>query len=179
MDEKSGVSDEQLLEGLALLRESLPRVLNPSEVLTPVESLALNKCVDELGMLPPEQLAGMVGVAVSRATEARAALIIALEVAKRALKEGGEIREQLLEFGLAITTELVASATAATERARVAANRRHDLPGGAREKQRLVREAWASGKYTSRERCAEEEAAALGMSFAAARKALRNTPDPA
>lgn len=62
--------------------------------------------------------------------------------------------------------------------AAVAANARHDRPGGSREKQRQIREIWATGKYTSRDRCAEEECAALGMSYAAARKALKNTPDP-
>ena len=59
-----------------------------------------------------------------------------------------------------------------------AANTRHDQPGGSRDKQRQIREIWASGKYSSRDRCAEEECAALEMSYAAARKALKNTPDP-
>lgn len=59
-----------------------------------------------------------------------------------------------------------------------AAEALHNKPGGTRERQRLIREAWASGKYSSRDRCAEEEAAALGISFSAARKALRNTPEP-
>lgn len=62
--------------------------------------------------------------------------------------------------------------------ARTAANARHDQPGGSRDKQRQMRKMWASGKYSSRDRCAEEECAALGMSYAAARKALRNTPEP-
>jgi hypothetical protein len=62
--------------------------------------------------------------------------------------------------------------------ARKAANARHDRPGGSRDKRRKIQEIWATGKYTSRDRCAEEECAALDMSFSAARKALRNTPDP-
>ena len=62
--------------------------------------------------------------------------------------------------------------------AAVAANARHDRPGGSRDKQRQIREIWASGKYSSRDRCAEEECAALEMSYAAARRALKNTPDP-
>lgn len=62
--------------------------------------------------------------------------------------------------------------------AAIAANARHDQPGGSRDKQRQIREIWAGGKYSSRDRCAEEECAALGMSYAAARKALKNTPDP-
>jgi hypothetical protein len=64
------------------------------------------------------------------------------------------------------------------QNARNAANARHDKPGGSHDKQRQIREIWASGKYTTRERCAEEESGALGMSFSAALKALRNTPDP-
>lgn len=62
--------------------------------------------------------------------------------------------------------------------ARKAANARHDQPGGSRDKQQQIREIWATGKYSSRDRCAEEECAALGMSYSAARRALQNTPDP-
>ena len=59
-----------------------------------------------------------------------------------------------------------------------AANVRHDQPGGSRDKQRQMREIWATGKYSSRDLCAEQECAALGISFAAARNALKNTPTP-
>lgn len=65
-----------------------------------------------------------------------------------------------------------------TQNARIAANARHDRPGGSREKQRRMRELWATGNYSSRDVCAEQECAALGMSFSAARKALNNTPSP-
>ena len=41
-----------------------------------------------------------------------------------------------------------------------------------------LKEIWASGKYTSRDVCAEQECAGLNLSFSTARKALRNTPDP-
>ena len=64
------------------------------------------------------------------------------------------------------------------DNARSAANALHSKPGGSREKQQQIREIWASGKYTSRDRCAEEECARLDVSFSTARKALRNTPDP-
>lgn len=59
-----------------------------------------------------------------------------------------------------------------------AANAKHDKPGGARDKKRLLLEIWSSGKYTNRDRCAEEECGALDMSFAAARRALTNAPTP-
>jgi hypothetical protein len=61
---------------------------------------------------------------------------------------------------------------------KAAANARHNQPGGSRDKQRRIREIWATGKYSSRDICADEECAALGMSFSAARKALRNAPKP-
>lgn len=59
-----------------------------------------------------------------------------------------------------------------------AANVRHDQPGGSRDKQQQIRDIWATGKYSSRDICAEQECAALDMSFSATRKALRNTPKP-
>jgi len=62
--------------------------------------------------------------------------------------------------------------------ARRAANMRHGKPGGSRDKAAQIRALWATGKYTNRDRCAEEECRALDMSFSAARKALRNTPKP-
>jgi len=71
----------------------------------------------------------------------------------------------------------IAREHAASAKAAAAADARHGAPGGSRAKQEAIRQAWASGKYTNRDRCAEEECGALGMSFSAARKALRNTPD--
>lgn len=62
------------------------------------------------------------------------------------------------------------------QNARDAANALHDKPGGSRDKQRRIREIWNSGKYTSRDICAEQECAALDMSFSVARKALKNYP---
>lgn len=67
----------------------------------------------------------------------------------------------------------------ASEDGKRAADSRHDAEGGSRSKQKAIRDAWASGKYTSRDICAEQECGALGMSFSTARKALRNTPDRA
>lgn len=65
-----------------------------------------------------------------------------------------------------------------SQNAKKAINARHDKPGGSRDKQKQIKDVWASGKYTSRDICAEEECAALNMSFSTARKALRNTPNP-
>jgi len=63
-----------------------------------------------------------------------------------------------------------------SQNARIAANIRHDQPGGSRDKQRQIQEIWASGKYSSKDVCAEQECAALNMSFSTARRALNNIP---
>lgn len=89
-----------------------------------------------------------------------------------------EVEEQQLNFASSVEDAKVGSKEWRSQNARNAANARHDKPGGSREKGDRIREIWASGKYTSRDICAEQECAALDMSFSAARKALRNTPDP-
>lgn len=61
--------------------------------------------------------------------------------------------------------------------ARKAADALHNGPKGFRVKRKTIQEIWASGKYSSRDICAEQECAALEMSFSTARKALRGTPD--
>lgn len=76
-------------------------------------------------------------------------------------------------------TQTVMSRLTSTQKGARMANARHAKPGGSRDKQDQIRAIWATGKYTNRDRCAEEECGALDMSFSAARKALRNTPDPA
>jgi hypothetical protein len=65
-----------------------------------------------------------------------------------------------------------------TEKAKIAANSLHNKPNGSRAKAKKIQDLWASGKFASRDICAEQECAALNMSFSSARKALRNTPNP-
>lgn len=65
-----------------------------------------------------------------------------------------------------------------SENAAMMANLRHSKPGGSRDKAQQMRELWASGKYTAKDICAEQECSALGMSFSSARKALVNLPKP-
>ena len=74
--------------------------------------------------------------------------------------------------------QLITIKTKASQRGKSAANDLHGRPGGSRDKQAAIRAAWATGKYKSRDVCAEEECAALNMAFGTARKALRNTPEP-
>lgn len=64
------------------------------------------------------------------------------------------------------------------QRSKHAADVRHNQSGGSRDKQAQIRAIWASGKYTSKDICAEQECASLNMAFSTARKALRNIPKP-
>ena len=73
---------------------------------------------------------------------------------------------------------LVKAKTDLSENGKAAANALHDKPGGTREKQASICAIWASGKYTNRDLCAEQECAFLNMSISTARRALRNTPEP-
>lgn len=49
---------------------------------------------------------------------------------------------------------------------------------GHNDKARQIRKIWASGKFATREVCADEEHEALGISRETARKHLRGTPNP-
>ncbi len=75
-------------------------------------------------------------------------------------------------------TSGVGSAQWRKQRAKAAADARHDHPGGSRDKRSQIRRLWATGNYRSRDACAEQECTALGMSYSAARKALQGTPEP-
>lgn len=88
--------------------------------------------------------------------------------------------ERLQAFAAAgAAAQAVETARAASARGRAAAEALHSGPGGYREKNAAIRAAWATGKYRSRDECAEKEHKGLSISFSTARKALRGTPDPA
>ncbi len=76
------------------------------------------------------------------------------------------------------TTMQIGSPDWFKQNAKAAADARHNQPGGSREKRNAIRAIWASGKYTSRDRCAEEECAALGIASSTARNALKKQPNP-
>jgi hypothetical protein len=90
--------------------------------------------------------------------------------------EGREYGEILSNSLSKYATTLAAIRDKKQVDARSAANALHNKPGGSRDKQDAIRSAWKSGKYSSRDVCAEQECAHIGMSFSAARKALRNVP---
>jgi hypothetical protein len=87
-----------------------------------------------------------------------------------------QLNEEKIEEGKTLVASLLKEFV--SEQSKKAINARHDKPGGSREKRRKIQEIWSYGKYTSRDICAQEEAGYLGMSFKAARNALRNTPEP-
>lgn len=66
----------------------------------------------------------------------------------------------------------------ASSQARKAVRSRHKNPKGrtqevAKAKAQVIEE-WKTGRYSDKDRCAEEMCGALGISFSTARKALRN-----
>jgi hypothetical protein len=105
-------------------------------------------------------------------------LVHVLTLNRRGLKADKDALLKLVDGDTRQPASGVGSAAWRTQTAKAAANARHNRPGGSRDKQRQIREIWATGKYSSRDICADEECAALGMSFSAARKALRNAPKP-
>lgn len=82
------------------------------------------------------------------------------------------------DFGGNVGSSLDSQSLARSSAGRAGALAKHAKPGGSYEKRDQIRAIWATGKYTSRDRCAEEESAALGMSHKAARNALIRTEDP-
>jgi hypothetical protein len=67
----------------------------------------------------------------------------------------------------------------ASKRALAAAQARHGKAGGSWELARKIREAWASGKFSSRAACAEQEWEAIGFAtMQTARDKLQGMPDP-
>ena len=106
-------------------------------------------------------------------------LVHMLTLNKRGLKADKDALLRLMDGDTRQPASGVGSVAWRKQTAKAAANARHNRPGGSRDKQKRIREIWATGKYSSRDICADEECAALDMSFSAARKALRNVcPKP-
>ena len=105
-------------------------------------------------------------------------LVHVLTLNRHGLKTDKDALLRLVDGDTRQPTSGVGSVAWRKQTAKAAANARHNRLGGSRDKQRRIREIWATGKYSSRDICADEECAALGMSFSAARKALTNAPVP-
>lgn len=92
------------------------------------------------------------------------------------------ITQQMFDVLQADTTKAVTEVNrvAAQKRsniARNAANKKHEL-SGVKDDCESMCQGWASGKYGTKDECAEKEGKKLGMKFNTARKALYNEPPP-
>jgi len=85
---------------------------------------------------------------------------------------------QLVEHAKKINSKIISATNKKSDNAKKAADARHDKPGGSRDLKKQMQSIWLSGKYSSKDICAEEECKAVGLSFSAARKALRNLAKP-
>lgn len=136
-----------------------------------------------LGLLKGKEYKGEVKLSVEGGVTLMVAgqsfpLVHVLTLNKRGLKADKDALLRLAEGATRQPVSGVGSVEWRKQMAKAAANARHNQPGGSRDKQKQIRDIWATGKYSSRDICAEEECAALGISFSAARKALINAPDP-
>lgn len=100
------------------------------------------------------------------------------ETNHKELSEISELHELVTTTERFITGQIQGRDTQKTMQGVRGADVRHSKPGGSRDKSQQMRALWASGKYSSRDICAEQECAALDISFSSARKALRGTPNP-
>lgn len=109
----------------------------------------------------------------------REAMLSKMECAFNAFARGELDFNEQVKAGNALAMALSEIITVARKRqATKASNSLHSQPGGSRDKQDKIRELWATGKYKSRTDCALKECSQIGMSYDAARKALRNVPTP-
>lgn len=136
-----------------------------------------------LGLLKGKEYKGEVKLSVEGGVTLMAAgqnipLIHALTLNRRGLKADKDALLRLVEGATQQPASGVGSVEWRKQTAKAAADVRHNQPGGSRDKQKQIREIWATGKYSSRDLCAEQECAALEMSISTARKALINTPNP-
>lgn len=132
--------------------------------------------LEELKKIPPESM---------KARQQKKIEIENIEQQIAAINPGNNKNDQELpsernqiEYSDAIKEPEKGSPEWRKQNARKAADARHNQPGGSREKRQQIREIWATGKYSSRDLCAEHEFADLGISYSTARKALKNTPKP-
>ena len=87
------------------------------------------------------------------------------------------IKDYPRDEAASVYSQVVAMQLSSSKRGQAAADALHSRPGGSRAKRQAMLDIWSSGKYTSRDRCAEEEFAAVGLSYSKARKHLIGTKD--
>jgi hypothetical protein len=137
--------------------------------------------IDELGEMNDELMAHLTAARkqMSAAHKEFASIPPLLEKTERDRLKAIKAARILADLVERQHASLQKSIALTSSQARNAANALHDKPGGSRDKAAAIKAAWVSGRYSSRDICAEQECAALGLSFSTARKALRGTADPA
>lgn len=84
----------------------------------------------------------------------------------------------ITELASSVSSWKLGSQHAISKNSKKAADARHNKKGGSRDVAQQIKALWASGKYSSRDLCAEQECAAFDLMYASARDHLKNTPDP-
>jgi hypothetical protein len=100
--------------------------------------------------------------------------IVAYKLDSNGLVEATKEATSTLALAEVIIDQIKFEKRLRTSKAKFAALKRHEATNSAKQK---IREIWGTGKYTSRDICAEQECAGLNLSFTTARKALINTPN--
>lgn len=104
-----------------------------------------------------------------------AAYFVQCDQARQSSEALPGLLHQVIKTGKAMSDRVEKQRT--SKKQKKAADAKNVLKGYA-DKRDSIRWTWATGKYSSRDLCAEQECAVLDMSLSTARKALRNTPDP-
>ena len=84
------------------------------------------------------------------------------------------------EYGNPFLASILRDTASAARKAtgKKGADKVHNKPNGNRAKKEELIRIWLSGKYSSRQICADQEHKAIGMALTTARKALQGTPNP-
>lgn len=181
------MSEDQIREAVAIVREALPKVLAPWEVLSGPERDLAQELADRMSAVNRQRDGLMAALTLKKMMDLRAVLVLVLEISRHVSREQNafvEMQELVIrdqDVSIDELTEAVRNAVPKhlSEKGRKGANAKHDKPQGSREKWRQIQARWASGKYQSRDQCAEKVGLELGMAFSTARRALRKTPKPA
>lgn len=166
-------SDERYLRGMI---DSVDQIYIPTDLI----DLALKDC-------DPSPFCSVIrnihsyfkSQAAAEAAICLAGAALAMRLHRRQEHEAAlEATFVITELASAIANWKIGSQHALSKNTKKAADSRHDKAGGTREKAQKVKALWASGAYTSKDRCAEEVCASLNIAFGTARRHLQNTPDP-
>lgn len=174
-------------EDLEVVKIELLRLLN-RDGFNEVELEQINAAAEGLLHVDQRDLAKMAAASLHRSLLWRDVLLYLIEYYAKIFKRLGSGQSAVSDLGRLIDaqagmiellkSEIVDKGRLKTDWGKLGADTRHSRPDGSRDMRAKVLEAWASGKYPNKDKCAEKEAERLKISFSTARKALRNAPEP-